>query len=38
MHWNSDNIELLTYDNANEFIKEIFESLLFRYQIGLMKE
>ena len=24
----------MTYDNANEVIKEIFESLLSRYQIG----
>ena len=27
----------MTYDNANEVIKEIFESLLSRYQIGLEK-
>ena len=35
MHSKSDNIEVITYDNANEVIKEIFESLLSRYQIGL---
>ena len=35
MHSKSDNIEVTTYDNANEVIKEIFESLLSRYQIGL---
>ena len=27
----------MTYDNKNEVIKEIFESLLSRYQIGLKK-
>ena len=25
----------MTYDKANEVIKEIFESLVLRYQIGL---
>ena len=25
----------MTYENVNEVIKEIFESLLFSYQIGL---
>ena len=35
MHSKSDNIEVMTYDNINESIKEIFESLLSRYQIGL---
>ena len=41
MHSKSDNIEVMTYDNANEVIQEIFESLLSKYQIGLetpMKE
>ena len=41
MQSKSDNIEVMTYKNANEVIKEIFESLLSRYQIGLktsMKE
>ena len=27
----SNNIELMTYDNVNEVIKEIFESLRSRY-------
>ena len=35
MHAKSDNIEFLTYDNANEAVDELFESLLSRYQIGL---
>ena len=35
MHSKSDNIEVMTYDNTNEVIKEIFELLLSRYQIGL---
>ena len=35
MHSKSDNIEVMRYDNANEVIKEIFESLFSRYQIGL---
>ena len=35
MHSKSDNIEVMTYDNPNEVIKEIFESPFSRYQIGL---
>ena len=35
MHSKSDNIELMTYDNADEEIEKLFESLLNRYQIGL---
>ena len=35
MHSKSDNIEVMTYYNANEIIKENFESLLSRYRIGL---
>ena len=35
MHLKSDNIEVMTYDNPNEVIKEIFESPFSRYQIGL---
>ena len=31
----SDNIEVMIYDDPNEVIKEIFEALLSRYQIGL---
>ena len=35
MHSKSDNIEFMPYDNVNEVINELFESLLSRYQIGL---
>ena len=35
IHLKSDNIEVMANDNANEVIREIFESLLSRYQIGL---
>ena len=35
MYSNSDNIEMMIHDNANETIEELFESLLNRYQIGL---
>ena len=35
MHSKSNNIEVMTYDNANEVIQEIFEPLLSRYEIGL---
>ena len=35
MHSKSDNIEVMTYDNTNKVIKESFESLFSRYQIGL---
>ena len=35
IHSKSDNIGIMTYDNANEVIKEIFQSLLSRYQNGL---
>ena len=31
MNSKSDHIEVLTYDNANEAIKKIFELLLSRY-------
>ena len=27
MHSRSDNIEIMTYDRANEVIKELFDSL-----------
>ena len=37
MHSKSDNIEFLSYDNANEVVNELFESLLSRYQIRLEK-
>ena len=31
----SDNIEFMSYDNTNEVVNELFESVLSRYQIGL---
>ena len=31
MHSKSDNIEFMLYDNANEVVNKIFESLLSRY-------
>ena len=34
MHSKSDDIEIMIYDKANEVNKELFESLLSRYQIG----
>ena len=34
-HSKSDNKEVMTYDNANKVIEEIFESPLSRCQIGL---
>ena len=35
MHSKSHNIEIVIRDEADEVIKEIFKSLLYRYQIGL---
>ena len=35
MHWKADNTEIMTNDRANEVIEELFQSLLFRFQIGL---
>ena len=35
MHSKRDNIDVITYDNGNEVVKEIFDSILSRYQIGL---
>ena len=35
MHLKSVNIEIMTYDKADEVIQEFFESLLSRYLIGL---
>ena len=32
---NNNNIEFMLYDNANEVLNELFESLLSRYQTGL---
>ena len=34
MRPNSDHIEIMTYDKADELIEKRFESLLSRYQIG----
>ena len=35
IHSKSDNIEIMTYDKADEVIKELLESIFYRYQIGL---
>ena len=35
MHPKNDNIEIMSHDKADEVIKELFESLLSRYLIGL---
>ena len=35
MHSQSDNIEFMPYDNINEVVNKLFESLRSRYQIGL---
>ena len=35
VHSKSDNIEVMTHNNANEVVNEIFESLLSKYQICL---
>ena len=35
MHSKSDNIKVMAYDKADEFIQEIFEPILYRYQIEL---
>ena len=35
MHSKSDNIEIMINDEANEFIKELFDSLKSRYQNNL---
>ena len=32
MHWKSNNIEFMSYHNANEVVNELFESLLLKYQ------
>ena len=34
MHSKGDNIEIIIYHKVDEVIKEMFESLLSRYQIG----
>ena len=35
MHSKSGNIEVMTYNNANEIVEALFKLLLSRYQIGL---
>ena len=35
MHSESHNIEIMTFENADEAIKKLFETLPKRYQIGL---
>ena len=35
MHSKGSNIEFMFYDNANEVVDELFESLLLRYHIAL---
>ena len=35
IHTNSDNMEIMAYDEANEVIEELFNSLFSRYQVGL---
>ena len=35
MHAKADNIEIMIYDKVDEVIKELFEQLLNKYQIGL---
>ena len=35
MHSKSDKLQIMINDKADEVIEEFFQSLLFRYQIGL---
>ena len=35
MYSKSDNIEIMINDKADEVIEELFQSLLFKYQVGL---
>ena len=35
MHSENGNVEVMTYDNPDEIIEELLNSLLSRYQIGL---
>ena len=37
MHSNDDKLDIMTHNEADKVIKELFESLLSRYQIGLEK-
>ena len=38
MHSKSDSIEFVHYDNANEVVDELFESLLSKYKIALKNQ
>lgn len=35
MHSERDDIEIMSHDKSEKVIKQLFESLLSRYQIGL---
>ena len=35
MHSTSNNTKSMTYENSNDVVDELFESLLSKYQIGL---
>ena len=35
MQVKNGNIEFMSYDNVNEVVDELFESLILRYHIGL---
>ena len=35
MHSKNDSIEIMINNKADEVIEELFQSILFRYQIGL---
>ena len=37
MHSKSDNIEIMIKDKASEVIEKLFDSLIKKYQIGLVK-
>ena len=38
MHYKTDNIEILIGNYANGNISELFESLLFRYQVDFLEK
>ena len=35
MYLKSENMETMTNHKPNEFIEKLFQSLLYRYQVGL---
>ena len=35
MYSKSDDVEFMSYDNPNEVVNELFESLLWKHQAGL---